>query len=92
MKVMVQKGLLLAVKSALTNCNEEQLGHIMWTASNLISELTENKILLYELGVYHQMFTLFERYKANHTVRQVFAWLISNSFKSKPLLPADFVS
>jgi len=90
-QLMVKKGLLIILKEAFTDCNESIFEQILWTLCNIVSESSETKIELYEIGIYHLVINTFNLFKKSFIIRRTFSWLISNTLRIKPFINSDMV-
>jgi len=88
---MANNGLLVTLNSCMSNCSVKDFEHIVWCLCNLISENQEIKMMVYEIGMYYQLISLFEKFKHSQDIRKIFAWFISNSMRCTPDLDANLV-
>lgn len=88
---MVDKGLLQILVKALITGDKTTFEHILWTLCNIIGEVSEYKLTLYEQNIYNIIFEQYSTLKCSSSTYGVFAWFISNSLKGQPRLSYELV-
>ena len=89
---MVKKGLLVIVRQMLA-CNSEKLfEHVLWTLCNVIGEVAECRMTIYEMGMYDMILERYNQISNKTSINPIFAWFISNSLKDKPHLNDNLVT
>lgn len=90
--MMISHNLLGILRQHLVGTNAEIVEQNIWTLCNMISEVAEYKITLWELGIYDRVLSAFSDYDYVPSIRRVFAWFISNTIRTPPYLETDIVS